>query len=209
MVLGREQSDVSFQVTINTPIHQSANQYPQCLEPTCQSCGRQQPSNKCHRLRSLLRHLELRSRQRRHRILEHQILLQQLATNHRSKLQFLRLPCVQLQPHRPFMDPLLDPTPNHQDYLSTHATFGGAAGAVISLWNGGNDIDVQLSSNVTHIQQVITRRTTSIKQAVKDNGDSRIFGGIHFQYASDVGAEIGWWVGEETWDAFDEGWEKF
>jgi hypothetical protein len=105
MVLGREQSDVSFQVTINTPIHQSANQYPQCLEPTCQSCGRQQPSNKCHRLRSLLRHLELRSRQRRHRILEHQILLQQLATNHRSKLQFLHLPCVQLQPHRPFMDP--------------------------------------------------------------------------------------------------------
>jgi hypothetical protein len=105
--------------------------------------------------------------------------------------------------------PLLDPTPNHQDYLSTHATFGGAAGAVISLWNGGDDIDVQLSSNVTHIQQVITRRTTSIKQAVKDNGDSRIFGGIHFQYASDVGAEIGWWVGEETWDAFDEGWEKF
>ncbi|KAM0710441.1 hypothetical protein Q7P35_002803 [Cladosporium inversicolor] len=94
--------------------------------------------------------------------------------------------------------PLLNPTPNHQDYLSTHATFGAAAGAVISLWNGGDEIDVQLSSNVTRIEQVVRRRTASIKQAVKDNGDSRIFGGIHFQYASDVGNEIGWWVGEET-----------
>lgn len=109
----------------------------------------------------------------------------------------------------PSWTPLLDPTPNHQDYLSTHATFGAAAGAVISLWNGGDEIDVQLSSNVTRIKQVITRRTTSIKQAVKDNGDSRIFGGIHFQYASDVGNEIGWWVGEETWEAFENGWNKF
>ena len=67
----------------------------------------------------------------------------------------------------PSWTPLLDPTPNHQNYLSTHATFGAAAGAVISLWNEGDEIDVQLSSNVTRIKQVITRRTTSIKQAVK------------------------------------------
>jgi hypothetical protein len=44
---------------------------------------------------------------------------------------------------------------------------------------------------------------------VRDNGDSRIFGGIHFQYASGVGNEIGWWVGEETWGAFNEGWKQF
>jgi hypothetical protein len=109
----------------------------------------------------------------------------------------------------PEWDPLLDPTPNHQNYLSPHATFGGAAGAVISLWNGGDKIDVQLSSNVTLLGRVITKRTTSIEQAVKEDGDSRIFGGIHFQYASDVGNEIGWRVGEETWKAFEDGWDEF
>nr|OQO20366.1 hypothetical protein B0A51_12543 [Rachicladosporium sp. CCFEE 5018] len=105
--------------------------------------------------------------------------------------------------------PLLNPTPNHQDYLSTHATFGGAAGAVLTLWIGGDEGDVQHSSNVTAIGKVITRRITSLRQAVKDNGNSRIFGGIHFQYASDVGSETGWRVGEDTWKAFDAGWDRF
>ncbi|OQO05929.1 hypothetical protein B0A48_10025 [Cryoendolithus antarcticus] len=105
--------------------------------------------------------------------------------------------------------PLLNPTPNHQDYLSTHATFGGAAGAVLTLWIGGDEVDVQHSSNVTAIGKVITRRITSLRQVVKDNGNSRIFGGIHFQYASDVGSETGWRVGDHTWKAFDAGWDRF
>jgi len=82
-------------------------------------------------------------------------------------------------------DPLLIPTPNHQDYLSTHATFGAAAGAVIRAWNKGDKIDVYLSSNVTFDNTgVITRRITSIKQAVIDNGDSRVFGGVSYLYLS-------------------------
>lgn len=35
--------------------------------------------------------------------------------------------------------------------------FGTAAGAVISSWNGGDGIEVQLSTNVTRIKQVGTR----------------------------------------------------
>lgn len=105
----------------------------------------------------------------------------------------IRRPGVWLKSGRdvsdPLWDPLLIPTPNHQDYLSTHATFGGAAGAVIKAWNKGDKIDVYLSSNVTLDNVgVITRRISSIKQAVKDNGDSRVFGGVsrnirtfHFQ----------------------------
>ena len=75
--------------------------------------------------------------------------------------------------------PLLTPTPNHQDYLSTHATFGAAAGAIIALQNGGDAVNISLSSNVTVDNVgVVTRRITSIKQAVKENGDSRVFGGV-------------------------------
>lgn len=98
----------------------------------------------------------------------------------------------------PSWKPFLDPTPDHRDYLSTHTMSGAAAGAVTSSWNGGDEIDFQLGTNVTRTKQIITRRRASAKQAVEEDGDSRIFGGIHFQCASDVGSRIRWWVGEET-----------
>jgi len=50
---------------------------------------------------------------------------------------------------------------------------------VIRAWNKGDKIDIQLSSNVTFDNVgVVTRRYTSIAKAVKDNGDSRIYGGV-------------------------------
>ncbi|CAI6336703.1 unnamed protein product [Periconia digitata] len=111
----------------------------------------------------------------------------------------------------PNWTPLLTPTPNHQDYLSTHATFGGAAAAVLKIWNGDSDVvDVSLSSNVTLDNVgVITRRITNLTAAAYENGDSRIFGGIHFQFASDVGNEIGARVGRETVQIFDDKWQDF
>ncbi|KAH7115252.1 phosphatidic acid phosphatase type 2/haloperoxidase [Dendryphion nanum] len=107
--------------------------------------------------------------------------------------------------------PLLSPTPNHQDYLSTHAISGAAAAAVIKAWNGGSDsVDVLLSSNViVDSVGVITRRITNLTAAAYENGDSRIFGGIHFQFASDVGNKIGFWVGEDTLKVFDQTWDQF
>lgn len=56
---------------------------------------------------------------------------------------------------------------------------------------------------------VLTRRITNLTAAALENGDSRVFGGIHFQFASDVGNEIGAWVGRETIALFDENWDKF
>jgi hypothetical protein len=111
----------------------------------------------------------------------------------------------------PNWTPLLDPTPNHQEYISTHATFGGAAAAVITAWNDGKDeIDILQSTNGTGAGiGVLTRRYTSIKQAVKDNGDSRVYGGIHFQFSSDVGSVVGDAIGRATLAAFDTTWDKF
>lgn len=127
----------------------------------------------------------------------------------------IRYPGIYLASGRNISDPnwtpLLTPTPNHQDYLSTHATFGGAAAAVIKAWNGGSDrVNVTLSSNVTvDSVGVITRRITNLTAAAYENGDSRVFGGIHFQFASDVGNQIGFWVGEETLKIFDKKWDEF
>lgn len=81
---------------------------------------------------------------------------------------------------------------------------------MIKAWNGGDEVDVFLSSNVTVDNiGVITRRITNITQAVVDNGNSRVFGGIHFQYASDTGSKIGDWVGRETLAKFDKHWDEF
>lgn len=127
----------------------------------------------------------------------------------------IRYPDTYLHSNRSVYDPnwtpLLTPTPNHQDYLSTHATFGGAAAAVIKIWNNNSDVvDVRLSSNVTVDNVgVITRRVTNLTAAAYENGDSRVFGGIHFQFASDVGNEIGAWVGRETVKVFDSNWDDF
>jgi hypothetical protein len=79
----------------------------------------------------------------------------------------------------PSWTPLLDPTPNHQDYLSTHATFGGAASAVIRAYNKGELIDVTISSNVAIDNVgVITRRFTNLTAAAVENGYSRVYGGV-------------------------------
>jgi hypothetical protein len=79
----------------------------------------------------------------------------------------------------PNWTPLLRPTPNHQEYLSTHATFGGAAAAVIRAWNGGDIINVTVSSNVTlDSRGVITRHITNLTAAAVENGNSRVFGGV-------------------------------
>lgn len=77
--------------------------------------------------------------------------------------------------------PLLRPTPSHQDYVSTHAAFGGAGAAVLKNFNGGDKIEASFSSNVTLDDQgVLTRHFTSIDQAKDENARSRIFGGVSY-----------------------------
>lgn len=85
----------------------------------------------------------------------------------------------------PNWTPLLSPTPSHPDYTSTHATFGGAAAQVIANFNGGDKIDVIISSNVTvENVGVITRRYTNLTYANWENGESRVLGGVssNFNY---------------------------
>src|SRR5271170_2947586 len=72
--------------------------------------------------------------------------------------------------------PLLTPTPSHQDYVSTHSTFGGAASAVIRAYN---IINATISSNVTlNNRGVITRTFTNLTEAALQNAASRVFGGV-------------------------------
>ncbi|KAK0630251.1 phosphatidic acid phosphatase type 2/haloperoxidase [Bombardia bombarda] len=107
--------------------------------------------------------------------------------------------------------PLLRPTPSHQDYPSTHSTFGGAAAAVIRAYNRGSDvINATLSSTVTLDNVgVITRTFTNLTEASLQNAASRVFGGIHFTFAGSAGIALGDAVARETLRLFDAHWEEF
>lgn len=137
---------------------------------------------------------------------------------------------------QPGWTPLLTPTPSHADYPSTHATFGGAAAAVIRAFNGGDVLKhpATISSNVTLDNRgVITRTYTNLTYASEENAASRIFGGvssahflppcsavfrdmfthrwkqIHFQFAGAAGIKLGDDVAKSTLKNFDKYWDGF
>jgi hypothetical protein len=106
--------------------------------------------------------------------------------------------------------PLLVPTPSHQDYVSTHATFGGSAAQVIRVYNGGDSINATWSSNVTlNSRGVITRTFSNLTEAAIQNGQSRVFGGIHFPFAAPAGIQLGTDVAVATLENFDDFWNTF
>jgi hypothetical protein len=74
---------------------------------------------------------------------------------------------------------LLTPTPIEQEYTSGHATVGGAAAAVLKAFNGGDKINVTVSSFVAQQpEQVITRHFTNLSAAAQEISDSRVYGGV-------------------------------
>ncbi|KAF2744986.1 acid phosphatase/Vanadium-dependent haloperoxidase [Sporormia fimetaria CBS 119925] len=109
----------------------------------------------------------------------------------------------------PNWTPLLT-TPSHPDYTSTHATFGGAAVHVLTQINRSEKVNITISTNVTVDNiGVITRRYTNLTYATFENGESRVFGGIHFDFAREAGDKLGREVAKKTLSEFDNHWRSF
>jgi hypothetical protein len=123
---------------------------------------------------------------------------------------------------------LLNPTPIEQEYTSGHGTVGGAAAAVLKAFNGGDNVNVNVSSFVAQQpEQVITRHFTNLSAAAQEIGNSRVYGGvsitpsnvvdiqltspvqIHFTFSIDTGVKIGDQVGRDTLNNFDNLWNQF
>ncbi|KAF4550401.1 PAP2-like protein 2 [Elsinoe fawcettii] len=125
----------------------------------------------------------------------------------------IRFPEIYLSSGRNISNPAWTPllaTPSHQDYTSTHATFGGAAAQVIRSYLGTDEINITVTSNVT-VDGVgeVTRTYTSLTEANRENGESRVFGGIHFDFAAEAGNKLGTEVALKTLENFDEFWDEF
>ena len=96
-------------------------------------------------------------------------------------------------PRIPNWQPLiLDPA--FPEYVSGHSTFSAAAATVLTAFFGDN---YAFSTTSTSLPGV-TRSFTSFEQAAQEAGESRIYGGIHFEFSNQDGQTLGQKVGQQV-----------
>ncbi|MEM9703067.1 MAG: vanadium-dependent haloperoxidase, partial [Planctomycetota bacterium] len=96
-------------------------------------------------------------------------------------------------------------TPQFPTYISGHATFGGAVFGALQQFYGTDDIAFELDSRELEILledpdlmeaygldlDDATRSFDSLSEAMAENGRSRVYLGIHFDFDDLVGQEVG------------------
>ena len=86
--------------------------------------------------------------------------------------------------------PLLS-TPAFPDYVEGHGTISAAAATVLASVFG----DATQFTATSQSTPGVTRTYTSFSAAANDAAESRIYGGIHFQFSADAGLALGTQVG--------------
>jgi hypothetical protein len=84
-------------------------------------------------------------------------------------------------------------TPAIPDYTSTHSVAGGASAEVLRRFFDHDDVPFTTTSGVPFAG--LTRSYTSFSQAAAENGDSRVYAGIHFRSAVEDGIKQGEKIG--------------
>jgi len=82
---------------------------------------------------------------------------------------------------------LIQPTPNHQEYPSAHATVSGAAFRMMADLLGDSHMFVLSSPGFPSF----TYTYSSFSEAVQGVQDARVWGGLHFRNSVVVGASAG------------------
>ena len=86
-------------------------------------------------------------------------------------------------------------TPPFPDYVSGHSTFSSAAATVLAMYYGTDEISFTTGSDFL---PGVTRSFDSFSAAASEAASSRVYGGIHFRFASDDGLAAGLSIGEWT-----------
>lgn len=108
-------------------------------------------------------------------------------------------------------------TPQFPTYISGHATFGGALFGTLQDFYGTDDISFELTSTELEILLAdpdlqaaygldlddATRSFDSFSEAMAENGRSRVYLGIHFDFDDLVGQEVGQAVAAAVAAEFD------
>ena len=100
-------------------------------------------------------------------------------------------PVTAIQQTDPAWAPLW-PTPNFPSYTSGHSTFSGAAGEILGAVFGADTAFTASSDDVPGV----VRAYASFAQAADEAGESRIYGGIHFESDNQAGLASGRALGQ-------------
>jgi hypothetical protein len=98
------------------------------------------------------------------------------------------------RPAEPDWSPLLN-TPPFPAYTSGHSTFSGAAAAALTNFFGTNRVGFTSTSEGL---PGVRRTFTSFSAAAAEAGQSRIYGGIHWQFDNSDGLTLGRSVAEQV-----------
>jgi len=84
-------------------------------------------------------------------------------------------------------------TPPFPDYVSGHSTFSAAAARVLAHFYGTDNVSFTTGSDFL---PGVTRSFSSFSAAAAEAALSRVYGGIHFRFASDDGVTAGVQIGD-------------
>lgn len=87
-------------------------------------------------------------------------------------------------------------TPPFPSYTSGHSTFSSASARVLALFFGTDKIAFSTTSDAL---PGVTRSFTRLSTAAEEAGQSRIYGGIHWQYDNQAGLASGRALGEHVY----------
>ncbi len=87
-------------------------------------------------------------------------------------------------------------TPAIPDYPSTHSVLGGASSTVLRRFFHNDNVPFTITSGIPFAG--ITRSFTSFSEAAVENGESRVYAGIHFRTAVEDGTKQGEKIGQFT-----------
>jgi len=90
-------------------------------------------------------------------------------------------------------------TPPFPAYTSGHSTFSSAAAAILAHFFGSDQADFSTTSDGL---PGVTRSYSSFSAAAAEAGQSRIYGGIHWQYDNQAGLTSGRRLGEHVFFGF-------
>ncbi|HEV2845032.1 MAG TPA: vanadium-dependent haloperoxidase [Thermoanaerobaculia bacterium] len=80
------------------------------------------------------------------------------------------------------------PTPPFPSYTSGHSTFSASAAKILELFFGTDAIAFSTTSDAL---PGVTRTFTSLSKAAEEAGQSRVYGGIHWQFDNQAGLASG------------------
>jgi hypothetical protein len=84
-------------------------------------------------------------------------------------------------------------TPSHPEYPAAHTTVGASVLAFYTVWFGADEFPLAFQGNGGEV-----RNYTSVREIHTEEGNARVWGGMHWRHSTEVGTAVGTRVGKYT-----------